>query len=257
MPDIQKAAYLEALEKVPDIVEKETNTKMFLRCEHYNSQTAAERLAQHWKQRKLLFGPERAFLPMTLEGAMKDDMFQLEQGFVVRNPNDAHGRPVVFLDRSNSTKSEHYDRDGWLRCMWYIVQTFANEEEYQKTGYVCIINLKDYDANKSGDRIGAKKMFLYVRECWVPRFKAYHATYLSRQTPVKLVEPAIRQMQGPHIRLHLRNHYGYDSDNIEAMAKYGLKAEHLSKSIGGKQTLEDHLRWIEEQKAFEQKEPGE
>jgi len=252
------ATYFEALEKVPHLVHTETEPIMFLRTEHYDIENAATRLAMHWKERKLLFGEGRAFLPMTLnpDGAMgscKTDMEQLELGYITFPPEDANGRPVIFLDRSNSTKSPTYQRDCWLRVLWYLVHVICTNPEYQKSGYVVIINLKDYNPAKCGDRLGAKKMFLYVRECWCPRFKGYHATYGSHQTPVKLVEPAIRRMQGRHIRLHLRNHYGYDSDNILAMKEFGLAACHLSPAIGGTFTHEQHMAWLQQRREIERR----
>lgn len=186
------ATYFEALEKVPELVRRETDPIMFLRAEHYDAERAASRLAMHWKERKMLFGEDRAYLPMTLapKGAMGSsglDMEQLELGYVARVPDDHHGRPVIFLDRSNSTKAHNYQRDCWLRVMWYMVHVICTNPEYQRSGYVVIINLKDYNPAQCGDRLGAKKMFLYIRECWCPRFKGYHATYGSHQTPVKLV----------------------------------------------------------------------
>lgn len=204
MPDMSKADLLEARQQIPHLVRKETSPRMFLRCENYDSEKAASRMASHWKHRRQLFR-EKAFDPMTICGAMRDDIEELERGFFTICPHDVHGRPVLFLNRTGSTKSSTYDRDSYLRCMWYLFHIVAESEENQKRGYVLIINLKDYDPHICGDRIGAKKTFLFINEAWCPRMKGYHATYSSRQTAVKLVEPAIRQMQGPHIRLHLIN----------------------------------------------------
>ena len=256
--DNDKKAYLHAKESIPHIVEHETPILMFLRCEHYDIRNASKRLCAHWTERVKLFGVDYAYKPMTLlpNGAMgsnDEHMIQLSLGYVARCHDDVYGRPVIFLDRANSTKDHStYNRNGWLKVMWYFIQTICLEDKYQKSGYVVIINLKDYDPHKCGDRIGAKKMFLYVRECWCPRFKGYHATYGSKQTPVKLVEPAIRQMQGRHIRLHLRNHYGYDSSNIDAMYEYGIRPHHILTSISGTFTHDDHLQWIQERKVYEE-----
>ena len=258
LPPSLTTAYFEAIEKVPQIAQRETDPIMFLRTEHYDVEKAANRLAMHWKERKALFGADRAFLPMTLDpngalGSSESDMREIGLGFLARVPDDDHGRPVLFLDRVSSTKDDNYQRDCWLRVMWYMVQVISLNPESQKAGYVVIINLKDYEPHKCGDRLGAKKMFLYIRECWCPRFKGYHATYGSHQTPVKLVEPAIRKMQGRHIRLHLRNHYGFDSENILSMREFGLSQRHVSPAIGGEFSMEDHASWIEKQKELEKR----
>lgn len=217
------------------------------------NQAAAERLATHWSVRREIFGDERAFLPMTLAGAMKDDLFQVQQGYVTPMANDEHGRPVLFLDRVGSTKSPTYNRGAYLRTLWYCFQTMAENVKCQKTGYVFILNLKDYCPHQCGDRIAAKKTFLLIRECVPIRLKAYHTTYGSQQTPAKIVEPHIRQMQGSHIRLHLVHHYGTDEANLESMSHYGFVPKHLSRIIGGDRTLIHHYRWLQERDELEAK----
>ena len=215
------------------------------------TQAAAKRLVSHWKNRRILFGEQRAFLPMTLAGAMKDDLPEVKQGYVRRLPNDKNGRPVLFVDRVGSTKASGYNRDAFLRTLWYHFQVLAENPDYQKKGYVFLVNLKDYCPHKCADRIGAKKAFLIIRECAAVRVKGYHSTYGSKQTPVKIVEPQIRAMQGRHIRLHLVHHYGTDEANLESMEPYGLKKEGLPAVIGGDQTLLTHYKWILERDAFE------
>lgn len=58
-------------------------------------------------------------------------------------------------------------------------------------------------------------------------------------------------MQGRHIRLHLRNHYGFDSENIKAMNEFGLTAAHVSTAIGGTFTRDMHLKWVQERREIE------
>jgi hypothetical protein len=75
---------------------------------------------------------------------------------------------------------------------------------------------------------------------------------IEQKTATKLVEPAIRKMQGPHIRLRIVNHYGVDSDNLESMsAAYGLVKQDVSRVIGGLQTHDDHLAWLRKREQLE------
>jgi hypothetical protein len=64
IPDTDKLAYLEAVERAPELVQRESDPAAFLRCEKYDSRAAAHRLVRYWNVRKMVFGPERAFLPM-------------------------------------------------------------------------------------------------------------------------------------------------------------------------------------------------
>jgi hypothetical protein len=250
------SAYFEAVEMAPHLVDAETNPIMFLRTEHFDIKKAATRLAMHWKARKALFGADRAFLPMTLNGgalgSSEEDVRQLELGYVIRTPDDQHGRPVIFLDRANLTQDQSYNRNSWLRGMWYLVHVISSRPEYQKSGFVIVINLKDYNPHKSGDRLGAKNMFSYIRDCWCPRLKAFHEMYGSRQSAVRLVEPAVRQMQGRHIRLHFRAHYGFGTDNILSLNDYGVSARQVGPVVGGTFTLDDHILWMKERREIEQ-----
>ena len=209
------------------------------------------RLLAYWKVRKDLFGEELAFLPMTLDGAMREDLDEVKRGFMTVLPEDEHGRPVVLLDRVGSTRSTTYQRKSYLRTLWYMFHCVSQDAAHQRKGYVFVLNLIDWDPHKSGDRIGAKMCFVIIRECVPLKLKAYHATYGSKQTPVKIVEPHIRQMQGKEIRLHLVHHYGTDEDNLKSMARYGLLKEHLPACVGGDVDLKKHLAWLQGRDQYE------
>jgi hypothetical protein len=190
---------------------------------------------------------------MTLDGAMKDDLDEIQRGFMIALPEDEHGRPVILLDRVGSTMSRTYERGSFLRTLWYIFHCTAMQLRYQKTGYVFLLNLIDWDPHRCGDRIGAKMCFVIIRECVPMKLKAYHATYGSKQTPVKIVEPHIRQMQGREIRLHLVHHYGTHEDNLSSLARFGLRKKDLPACVGGEYGLTEHLRWLRLRDAHEVK----
>ena len=63
---------------------------------------AAQRIAEYWKVRRALFRDDRAFLPMTIRGAMEDDMDALSKGVFAVLPKDEKQRVVVFWDRIRS-----------------------------------------------------------------------------------------------------------------------------------------------------------
>ena len=104
IPAEKKEAYLEAMKRVPQLVERESNALAFLRREKYDGILAAQRLVEYWKFRKMLFG-EKAFLPMTIDGAMRDDLETVKVGFLSVLPDDKGGRPVLYYDRVRHYKS--------------------------------------------------------------------------------------------------------------------------------------------------------
>jgi hypothetical protein len=141
IPDVEKQGYLEALERAPLLVERESDAIRFLRCEEYDAWAAARRLVAYWEVRKKFFGPERAFLPMTQTGAMAEDMVYLEKGFNTMLPDDDHGRPVVCWDRVSSAAAV-IPRASVLRCGFYLLHVLSEQERAQKGGYVSMINYR-------------------------------------------------------------------------------------------------------------------
>jgi hypothetical protein len=117
-----KKAYTLALELVPHLVHRESNARFFLQCEKLNPWAATKRLLQYWQIRLELFGPSRAFLPMTLQGAMAGDDQYLRKGFCYLQPRpDRCGRTVLFYDRirSNSRSKQIIPPLVHFRCFFY------------------------------------------------------------------------------------------------------------------------------------------
>ena len=72
---------------------------MFVTCYLLHAQASAKRIVKYWNERRKLFGKIKAYEPMTIAGAMSEDVDTLQQGLANILPNDIHGRSVWFLDR--------------------------------------------------------------------------------------------------------------------------------------------------------------
>jgi hypothetical protein len=141
MPDSEKVAYLEALERAPQLIERESAPVSFLRCEKYDAWAAARRLVEYWSIRKKVFGAERAFLPMTQSGAMAEDMEYLEKALIVVLDDDEHGRSVFSWNRIRCIRSV-VPRDSVVRCSFYALQTMCERENTHRQGYVLLVNFR-------------------------------------------------------------------------------------------------------------------
>jgi hypothetical protein len=129
------------VERVPHLVERESEAIALLRCQKFDAWAAASRLVAYWKLRKLTFGSERAFLPMSLDGAMAEDIDAFRIGVVQILPNDENGRAVFFFDRIRAVRSL-LTRDALGRCFFYLAQVLLEREDVQKCGYVFVVNVK-------------------------------------------------------------------------------------------------------------------
>ncbi|KAL7559782.1 hypothetical protein ACA910_003341 [Epithemia clementina (nom. ined.)] len=142
MPMEQKQEYLEAMQKAPYLFESETDQLQFLRRCDYDIRQASHRLCLYWKERKALFGPDRAFLPLTLtgDGALtKDDVLSLQAGFPALLPETTDGRAVAYCDRRQFVPS--LAADNRLRTLFYLVRILAEDERAQVEGVVMLILL--------------------------------------------------------------------------------------------------------------------
>jgi len=88
-----KQAFLYALERVPQLVEIETHPIKFLLRENFDVAKAIKRLVLHWKFRCEVFGPDRAFRPMTISG---DGALSPEDVSALRTPT------MMILQRTGS-----------------------------------------------------------------------------------------------------------------------------------------------------------
>jgi hypothetical protein len=141
IPDEEKVAYLEALEIAPLLVERESDPAAFLRCEKYDAWAAAQHLVAYWDVRKLIFGAERAFLPMTQSGAMANDREYLEKALTMILPDDDCDRSVIYVDRIRTIRAIA-PRDAILRCLFYVIHVLCQRESTQRRGFVMVVNLR-------------------------------------------------------------------------------------------------------------------
>jgi hypothetical protein len=109
IPSDEKRAFTKAQGKALPIEFSDGRMERFLRVEDMNPERAARRFVTYWRERWNLFGPDKFFLPMTLNGALCDDHVCLENGPVYLAPAlDASGRVVggcIF----NRIRSDKYD----------------------------------------------------------------------------------------------------------------------------------------------------
>ena len=133
----EKKDLLTAERKCPALLDDAFKLQ-FLRTDLFNPQLAACRFVLYWKNRVQLFGPEKAFLPMTLDGAMKDDIDMLSKGFIRLLPGEAR----VFWIESSRFCAKTDDVRSVARCVWYTQsQALAESPEMQKMGAVFVLDV--------------------------------------------------------------------------------------------------------------------
>jgi len=136
IPNELKVEYMEAMQKCPDLVASESPAEPYLSVTKNDYEATAQHIVTLWKCRKLIFGQEKAFLPMTIEGAMVDDSLYIGRGYQFDSfLRDTHGRGVWFSERR---KLVEIPPDARLRCLFYQLYLIAKEPVAQEKGIVIL-----------------------------------------------------------------------------------------------------------------------
>jgi hypothetical protein len=256
VPDEEKAAYTEAMHRVPDLVDSESDPFRFLWYEKYNISAAARRLVLYWEYRKELFGG-RAFLPMTQleKGALsEDDVAVLQTGYIALLPDDTDGCAVVCYDGSRLDPNVE-DPDGMkrLRCLFYTMSVVSEKRRACVEGFVGIDIASELSFEQS------KGGFFELAEKVLPvRLKALH---LVNSPPTAVVEkiffgtivPATLKVLGAtgHRRVHV--HTGKSKEGIlEELKDCGFFSEGLPEVVGGTWTYDNFSMWQTERRRVEE-----
>ena len=136
----QTLAYRQAVTAVPALVEAETDWAGFLRLVDHNPSSAAERVARYWQVRTEFFG-QKAHLPMTLQGALADEIALMELGLAFCLPTDTNGRAVLFVDRTRFSLRVA-SRESFLRVLFYMLYALAGKDNPRKGEFVIVVSVK-------------------------------------------------------------------------------------------------------------------
>jgi hypothetical protein len=247
LPEKDKQGYSQALEECPLIVEQESAPIRFLRAEDYDAKRAAIRLTKYWDNRVELFGPDSAFLPMTLDGAMANDAqaFKALGDGNYMLPYDKHGRAVYFSDKSRST-NERLTKDEQLRIIWYYVHASIEDESVQRTGFIMMADMRVTKLSHF-NRAQSIDQFHHVQNVLPMKVRAMHVCHVPYFVEQWLI-PIAKFILGKHLRLRLLVHIS--STLPKELVKYGFKIENLPVCVGGTYH-HDPAHWLESRRVLE------
>ncbi|KAL7580697.1 hypothetical protein ACA910_002204 [Epithemia clementina (nom. ined.)] len=123
-------AYLQAMAVHPALVLSETDPLHFVRYCQYNVWTGTQRLCHYWTERLKLFGPDRAFLPLTLTGhgaLSPTDIVTLHAGYPAILPDTVTGQHCVLSDRRKWVPESTVEHK--LRAWFYICAVLMNKDD--------------------------------------------------------------------------------------------------------------------------------
>lgn len=103
-----------------------------------DKQMAAERFVEYWESRCELFGPKKYLLPMTLGGALQDDLEAIEDGMLSLLPRlDLSGRQLLYWAPTRRSRGASYSSESLVR-VWVCLTISCKNRVSSQASYMLI-----------------------------------------------------------------------------------------------------------------------
>eukprot|EP00549_Striatella_unipunctata_P023249 CAMPEP_0118679772 /NCGR_PEP_ID=MMETSP0800-20121206/3971_1 /TAXON_ID=210618 ORGANISM="Striatella unipunctata, Strain CCMP2910" /NCGR_SAMPLE_ID=MMETSP0800 /ASSEMBLY_ACC=CAM_ASM_000638 /LENGTH=324 /DNA_ID=CAMNT_0006575799 /DNA_START=641 /DNA_END=1612 /DNA_ORIENTATION=- len=230
IPSDQKEAILGAMEQCPEQVTNKDKEK-FLRRVDLNPKLAAQRMVDYWERRRYLFGQERCYRPLTLNGALEGDRETMECGVCFVLPeNDLSGRSIFYYDPSQ-LDWDRFTPDSLLRVMWYFLEIAGGKAEdgmnFVSVAFQRNAEIKDFKRKFLRQCLDLEKLYLPVR-C--------HAIHVCHPNAFlgEIIAPIMKVFMGKRFRLFFQVHRGETDEVLQKLEKFGIQENILPIDLGGK-----------------------
>jgi len=193
-----------------------------------------------------LFSTSKAFLPLKLNQALRDDTTALNIGFLrYTGKQDSTGRAILFLDPTRLPLKKSYDRLSLVRAFWYNAHICLENQVVQRMGATVVVCTKDVKYAHL-DRKLLSMTASSLKGCVPLRIAAFQVCYPP--TFVDVVYPIFKIAMGARLRKKVKMNSGSVKEVVEQLEnKWGIKTEDLPQQAGGGLIL-DHEAWLEKRR---------
>ena len=258
IPLSQKSAYLQACLRCPaadetapgsgDLYSLSTEFKAhFLERENCHPTRAAQRYVSYWTTRLDTFGSDLAYRPMTLSGALRDEVGDMVRHsvFQILPHTDKSGRAIIWFHLGNR-RFDLLSEERESRILFYLYHTLCgdtSDAEIRRAGFVLLGTSANVDRTKTSFR---QQQFLGQLADVMPiHMRSGHICHPS-PTFYYVIYPVLRMFMGRKWRLRTRLHYGDAEAILRELDTYGLPRARVPTEIGGTFVL-NLPRWVGEQ----------
>jgi hypothetical protein len=209
-------------------------------------QLAAKRLVKYWKKRVQIFGPDKAFGPISLSEGLKDDEIAVGLGVMTLLPDiqDRSGRSIVYWDPSFLDSSK-YSIESMVRAFWYVLHAALEPTSAQQHGILVVVDPQRASITQFDSSIG--KLFGGAMSGVLPlRLSGIHICYPPYF--VSMVLPIVKMFMPERMQKRIQFHSGSKESVVGVLEdQFGLTAAMLPQEIGGSLPL-DHKGWLAKRK---------
>jgi CRAL/TRIO domain len=241
----------------PEIVSRDFKL-CFLRTEVFRVSDALSRYTIYWSKRLQLFGPTRAFKPITLSFLTESEREILSSQFVSILPSlsttavDEYGnetvdpRAILFIQFAKFERATMCNED-IVRVMWYMIHSLINDINCQKRGFVFLENAANFHAIKNCPPLDFLRMSLsYVQGCIPLRLSGNHI--VNPNNLLKMVFPVVSMMLSERLRKRVIVHTDRSIEQVisKLSNRYKIDRSRLPTQIGGTYQL-NCQQWMQQQ----------
>jgi hypothetical protein len=242
--DTNRGLY-QALEKCPELLTKAFKL-LFLRAVVFDIHEAVNVFEHYWNRRTEIFGPEKAFAPMTIDSIIPEDRAALERGWVrvVPGAADDLGRAIVYIDASLHDSSL-YTRTSLCRVVFYTLHAVLESETAQKHGVILLIDCSKFRFSQWDYKLIAEiaASIVGVIPVRVASFNIIRPpTFASR-----CMIPLAKLFVSDRLKKRVICSSGSNKSVVRRYEKYGLTKDDLPTELGGDVEL-NHIKWLKERR---------
>ena len=247
------AAYLGAARRCPEQANDVRRRVACLVHSNGSATNAARMIVQYWHHRVELFGPEEAYLPMTLGGALRNEVMDLSNRHIwhILPLPDAAGRAVLYCRPANRNLGQ-YGVDRELRTLWYLLETIAeddvtaaNANPLDRRGVVFLYDVTGLEWEQTSQRLDR---YLEILSGVFPvPFRAFHVCCLQSSgdageasvgadpasDKISSIARAMQRLVPKHIRRRFKVHRGSALQVLQSLAAFALPADRMPSDLGG------------------------
>ena len=191
-------------------------------------------------------GPELAFLPMTQDGALRNDKKTLNTSAytLIEKVKEPMGRAVIGFFPVRLIDEHKHTNEALVRYFWYMVHAALESETAQMYGIVFLLfpgRIKLTQMNHKFENMVTNS----VQGALPARVSACHVC--RPPSFIRIVWPIIQMFMSKRLRKRVLFHYGTNESIMKALETYGLEKEHLPSEIGG-EIEHDHKAWLKQRR---------
>ena len=241
LPQPQTLAYYEALLRCPEEITPEIKLQ-FLQREDFNAQLAAVRLALHWRLRLEYFTPHRAFLSMTLAGAMADDVQDMVQYSMhqLLPVTDTAGRAIIYADPQRMNAGlPNYKLEQEQRVMFYLCCVASQNPTMRQNGFVVLGDVHNLGRKQFHPKLA--QTFGLMDQAFALRGRGAHFCHPSA-VAYYLIAPVTKHVAGRFMRQRFLMHRGTTEEVLDILKGYCMPRNCVPTELGGDVKL-DMVQW--------------